>query len=61
MTTHNPKLQRDLGIEQKALRVERYATSLYKDHKELQAATGHKTWHELNQSNLIFPPLTDTE
>ena len=61
VSTHNPKVQIDLDIEQKALRVERYATSLHKDHKELLAPTGHKTWRELNQSNLIFPPAADTK
>lgn len=61
ITTHNPKLQRGLDIELKAQRVNNYATSLLKDHKELLAATGHKAWRELNPENLITPEPSSTD
>jgi glutamate synthase domain-containing protein 2 len=54
ITTHNPKLQRGFDIELKARRVQSYAEQLYKEHKELLAATGHHQWSELCLDDLIY-------
>lgn len=52
ITTHDPRLQRGLDIEEKSGRVENYANNLFSDMQDLLAATGRKSFKELDKSLL---------
>lgn len=57
ITTHNKNLQRGLDIEIKSERVKNYAFNLERDHYELLASLGKKSFEELTEANILFPNL----
>lgn len=54
ITTHNPRFQHGLDIEEKAQRITNYVTNLEHDFIELLAATGVKNARDLTRKNLHF-------
>ena len=56
ITTHSPRLQHGLDVEEKSERVKNYALNLHHHHQELLAGMGQKRFSRLDQSYLIFPP-----
>lgn len=55
ITTHSPQLERGLDIEDKSNRIKNYVNHLNHDYYEIMSALGKKSFHSLNDQNLIFP------
>lgn len=55
ITTHSPRLQHGLDVDEKSERVKNYALNLHHHHLELLAGMGQKKFSGLDQSYLIFP------
>jgi len=58
ITTHDPKLQKGVVVEDKAQRVENYVENVEHDFYQLLAATGKKSVQELDSSFLYIPSGT---
>ena len=54
ITTHNPKLENGLDIDEKSVRVKNYVDSLIHDQEELLVSIGKKSLRDLNFDNLYL-------
>ena len=55
ITTHDPRLNRGLDIEDKSERVRHYVENLWRDHQEMLASLGKREHRELGRDNLFIP------
>ena len=57
ITTHDPRFQKGLDIEQKSKRVENYIKSLIKDYEALLSSMGRDSFCDLNSENIYLENL----